>query len=252
MRLRSLGFIFLFVGIAIIITSAPSITGFVISENTSFSNFIRIFGIAFFVGGLILIVSEKKDLESQVEVYDDGLGKNLKDRERSHYFLIDSTGAVSSEGRVNLDEFSRQIEKYKKEKDGVEYIGLIREVYGSKLQEIVSQGGDKGKIAQAFLDVLDGPRKESSDLSISQEEKREISNAFRGWDGTPNRAQKEILIKYGMTYEHGTNHGKIRLGSRFATVSSTPSAEAGGPITTDLANLIRDYREDERKKKKAS
>ncbi len=251
MGARFWGLFLAILGIFIVIVTVPRFTGLAVFEDASFARPVQIIGFLLFIGGILLFMTQRKDLESHVDVYDDGIGKGLKDREREHYFMNDSELAVSQNGKVSLGEFTRQINSYRGQKDSEEYIEVIRTVYGPGLHDIVAQGGEKAKVARAFLDVLEGPEEKQDDDSISPEEKREMKMAFRGWDGTPSREQMEVCRRYGITYEHGPNQGKFRLGSYSVTVSLTPSREAGNYITSDIANMIEKNRK-EGKKKKAS
>ncbi len=250
MRLRFVGLMLAILGIFLVLVTVPRFTGFVVLGDSSLRVSVQVIGLILFIGGIFLMISQKEDLESQVDVYDDRVRKGLKGKERTHYFLVDSERSVSNEGRVSLGEFERQIASYRKDKEGSEYVEVIRSTYALGLHKIVARGGEKAEIARAFLNVLEGSEeKQEEDTSISFDEKREIKNAFRGWNGTPNREQLEVCRKYGINYEHGSNSGKFRLGHYSRPVSLTPSHEASSGITRDLANMIRESREEDKKKK---
>ena len=246
---RVIGFILILLGVFIFI-SAPRFTGLAVLDDPYAKFGFQLIGLVFLIGGILLLTAGKKDLESQVEVYDDGRGKNLPNREQQHYFMNDSERAISNSGRVSLEDFEKQIDHYHKEEQGEELIEIIRDAYSPGLHNIVEQGGEKAKIARAFLDVLEEREEQDEDgTSISYAEKRKIKSAFRGWDGNPTREQLEVCGKYGITYAHGSKSGKFMLGPYSVTVSLTPSHEASSGITRDISNMIRKSREDSNKRK---
>ena len=182
MRARFWGLLLAILGIFLVLITVPKFTGLAILGDSSMLVSVQIIGFIFFIGGiLLLMVSREEDLETQVEVYDDGVGKGLNNREREHYFLVDSERGFSADGRVSLGEFEKQIRSYRREKSGQKYIEVIRGTYAGGLHKIVAQGGERAKVARAFLDVLEGSQeKREEDYSISPDEKRDIKNAFIG------------------------------------------------------------------------
>ena len=250
MKFRIVGFVLIIIGVFLILASTPRVTGFAVFDDTFFRSGFQLVGLVFLIGGALLLTFGKKSLESQVEVYDDGIGRSLPHREEQHYFMNDSEGAISSSGRVSLGEFKKQIDHYRKEEQGDELIEIIRGAYSPSLHNLVKRGGEKATVARAFLDVLEGPNEsDENSTTISFAEKREIKNAFRGWDGKPTREQLEVIGKYGITYEHGSNHGKLWIGPYSRPVSLTPSHEASSGITRDIVNLIHESREGGKKRK---
>lgn len=228
MSRRFFGIVFILIGFFLFLSSTPVITGFTVLESYSVKLSVQIIGIVFFIGGIILLTSEKKTLDSHVEVYDDGIGKNVKDREQQHYFMNDPDRDINDSGRVSLSEFSRQIATYRKEKNGEEYIKVIRDSYGSDLHNIVSQGGERAKIARAFLDVLEGPE-ERQQYCLNKEENRAFTESFRTYDGTLTKKQKDLLKRNGVSWEHsGTKHIHLMKGNHVYPIPATPSDRRGG------------------------
>jgi len=71
---------------------------------------------------------------------------------------------------------------------------------------------------------------------------REIKTSFRDRKGKPDKRQREILRKYGMSFEEGGKHGKIYLAEdpdRYIAVSSTPSCgNTGKNIARDIVRRL--------------
>ncbi len=245
MKRRVIGVVLLLIGLILIILTSPKLTGFAISEKNISEMTLKVLGIILFIGGILILSSQntsEKILEDKINVYDDGIDKgNSKRNIARHYFMNDNKADFSRDGKVSLEEFRRQIESYKNEGEE-ELAEVVRQEYGPGLHRIVSEGGEKSKIARAFLDVLEGP-KENARYQLSREDKREIRTAFRTYDGTLNSTQKDVLKKHGVSYERGAKHFLlVKGGKQIYAIPATPSDRRGGLNgAADIIKALEEY-----------
>lgn len=157
-----------------------------------------------------------------------------------------------------MREFREAIDKIRKGKDGEELLKMAKEECVPGLEKIVENGGEKGKVAETFLSVLEPEHKREEreeNYKLSKEEREEIKRAFRQFDGRLNTEQKEILRRYNLVYDNtGRGHSaKIFYNGTkyFVTLARTPSHAAGDYITRDLVSLIEERKREiaERAKK---
>ncbi len=213
---RGLAIVFLLLAVLTFLFSMPSITGLVIFDS-EFNGTINILGLIFLIIGLILFGHSQAHgatLEKRVSVYRESHKKGGD--EDSHYFMTDPELSFGLSGVVSLYEFRKEIDSYRAMgKEGEDLINVIRQEYEPPLLEIVaSHDEDKSSIAEDFLKVL-SPEEESlgersSYKKLSREERREIQLAFRNWEGSLDKKQREVVNKYGLTGEVSGRHMKIR------------------------------------------
>jgi hypothetical protein len=100
------------------------------------------------------------------------------------------------------------------------------------------------EIFKAFGRKVIGYRDSQLQRGLSSEARKEIKEAFRDWDGSPNPKQKEVMKRYGLEYAQGNggNYGKIRETSNPGNsipVANTPSAQSSGRnIGGDICRYI--------------
>ncbi len=253
MNLRNFSLFLIVLGAIILLLSAPSITGFAVFESGSLKAF-NFLALAFILIG-ILLMSHAINLEKRVAVYDDGGNKTSKKREDDHFVMTDPHLTFGKNGTVYLGDFRKEIIHYRSlGKDGEEMIEVIRGEYGSSLHQLAASGdADKERVARAFLDILE-PREEQEEKSyiLNSEERREIQEAFRTWEGVIKKPQQEIMNKYSLTYSTGGKHGKFKQNTygRSVTCSITPSdsGRVGLNVAADIIKMINSNIHDKTKK----
>jgi hypothetical protein len=233
-----------FIGISMI-SDSFGMTGFAISENGNYASgsIFGIIGMMIFIGGVLMLTTGNGKLEDEVQVYDSSNGKN-KDVGR-YYTMVDKHGK-----RTTLDEFKRMIEEFRREKGGDELVKIAREEYAALLLQRAKEGNEeKAKVARSFLEVL-GIKPEEEQYKLAKEERREIINAFHEWGGSPDAKQREILKKYGMYFEKGEVHSKLRYQGTgyFVTASNSPSDVNGAKnMVHEIIKVIEKSRKESKK-----
>ena len=241
--LKKLGIMIILVGLFFILNSSfVIITGDVVSKKIDTLNSLT--GIMFLISGLALFLVG--ELESRiVSVYDVSKGKVPRKKEE-FYHMTDPLLYFSKVGNVSLEEFKRGIKEIKNDQ---ELMHLVREEYGPQLLEKESKGNLLEKnIAEEFLKVLYSgkiPRKEKE--LITKEEIYKIQGAFKpGWDGKPDSKQSRILKEYGLSYQHGANHGQIYFNKNpniKIITSSTPSdVNTGKNVARQIVSLLKNHK----------
>ena len=214
-----MGYALIIIGL-FLISFPSSITGAVIDTEIIKSVKI-ILGLGFVVGGIVLVVSRLEE----ITVYSKYMGN-----EKYEPHLLDST-LTFGKYDLTLDEFREGVNKIK---DDRELMQVLRETYVSQLESIT---GSKRGIALQFLGILEKVRE--PEYKLTSDEKRDIINAFKQWNGRLTLQQREVLNRFGISSEHGTKHYLFRIGSGTATTSSTPSdVRTGQNFAHQLMKLI--------------
>ena len=225
-----IGIAYFVLGACVMLSSFQGITGFL--TYTGISGQIRgILGIVFLLIGIFVLITSRKEveegeLERSIDVYK--LGNNQND---ASYVLLDPEMFFGKEGRVNLGRFRREIEHLRRE-GGEELVKIVYNRYGKALQRIAESNNErKSEVAEAFLRVLDHHyhrprhREEQENLHLSKDEREEIKNAFRQYDGRLTQQQRDVMGKYNLEYEVGGKENKIRYkdSGYSIPISKTPS-----------------------------
>jgi len=247
-HLRFLSLILFFLGIFFLLNSKTDITGAVIGLPDISSGFSSILGIVFIFVSLILFMTNRSDLETKIDVYDDGIDRKNKERNLAqHYFMSDYNGDFHiNRAPISLGEFERQINSYRNEGEE-EFVEIIEDQNSPALHRIVERGGNKVEIARAFLKVLEGEVERNYRLNTV--ERREIREPFRTYDGDITRDITKIFKKYNIDYEirHG-GHYKFKQpgGGVSVTASRTPSdIKTGLNIATEIIKMIEKNHENQ-------
>ena len=249
------GISFLIIGIVLFLNSFQTLTGLVIFENLTVksSSFI---GAIFILAGALILTSaraETSELEELIGVFN---SKKNKNREES-FILTDPELFFGKDGQLNLRKFKEEVAHLRKDSAGGELVQIIYNAYSPRLKEIAeSKNEERAEIAEEFLRVLDPryhrPIHHEEDYSLTREEREEVKNAFRSWDGKLTKQQRRILRGYNLVYSPMDPHSKISYeGTGYnISVSNSPSHSAGDYITSNIADLIEKGRKHEAEKKK--
>ncbi len=249
MWIRRIGI--LIIGISVyLFASNYQITGAVVGAG--FSLHVNFFAIILFLIGIVLILTDRESssavLEERIEVYDDNMEKSEKNRKERHYFMTDPKGAFGNNGVVSLSDFKREISGADKD-----YLHVVRGEYEEGLIQLARSQGHKAEVAKEFLRVLDPEYSDNSeDFGLSREEKRELHLAFRGWDGSLSKIDKNIRRKYGIEGELGGKHVRLYQNgyeNNPISTSSTPSVPMGDRLATLIIRMIEGNK---KKSKKAA
>ena len=255
---RGLGIGLIFVGLFVVVTNAV-ITGAVIGFNPE--NYLGLLGIFLFIIGIFLTVvgtaSSAGGLEEHVErlgsriaVYETRRG-HKKEKDNT-YYMTDPNIFLTDKGNISLNDFKDVYDIVKRDPELLE---RAREVYGKSLLSIAqSRDKNKAEIAREFLKVLyEGKIPKEEKPVINKEEREEIKNAFSvGWRTDFNGAQKGILRKYGLWYEktagdHLAVYPLYNENLRTITSSTPSDFRTGINAASQIINLIRKFREEEKK-----
>ena len=193
------GLLFLVCGVVLIAGSTFNITGAVISEGVAEWTG-SLIGLIFVVIGLVVLVSY--DLEKIIY-------KSADEKGNVCPFIADYEGLFTTDGRLKIDEFAKEVEKIG---DDSELFGFVREIYVPLLLKIADKNnGEKSKLAKEFLNILGIKYEEdNSETRLSSEEKREIIDSFRDYKGgRMNKKQKRVLNNYDLRYINETPHSKL-------------------------------------------
>ena len=256
------GILFLIIGIFLLLNSLQNITGFVTFEspNIKSSSLLGIILVA--IGILMLSHSRTSQLEQLVGVFNSRKNNNPEDS----FMMTDPELFFGKEGQLNLKKFKEEIAQIKKGSDGEELIKIIDEAYRHRLKAVAeSDNEERAGMAEAFLQVLEPNyhrpihkhEQELEDYSLTREEREEIKNAFRQWDGKLTKQQRRILRGYNLVYSPMDPHSKISYeGTGYnISISNSPSHSAGDYITSNIADLIekgRKHEAEQRKHKKGA
>lgn len=223
-RVLHFGGVVLFTWGAIIIAfSVPRFTGFAIAHDGAWA--ISVLGLAFmFCGGMLLMSAreEENELVKTLRLYDKSGGKR-KDHDNC-YVMEDEQGPHT------LGEFKVEIEKLRRDQDGEDLVGLLREEFTPSLKAAV-QNEAEAAIAWEFLAALGERRPKESEYQMSKTERREIITSFREWHGVPTTDQRQVLARYNLVYAKNDGpHPKIIFqGTGYSmAVAKTPSDSAHG------------------------
>ena len=254
-----LGFIFVLIGAFLLLNPLSRITGFAVFEKGE--GFINPFlGILFVVGGILMMAAQRRDerhkesgLENEIKVYNGR--RNKEGGPEDNYMMTDPHLSFGRSGVVSLGEFRRTIQEYRENESG-ELIEIVREEYGKQLREIAeSWDEDRAGIAQRFLEVLYENESREDNFRLSQDDRREIREAFKNWRGRPTDKQTETLTKYGLAYEPQTKKQKHpRIAVPDTNYSITATSKPGEPrigknMATDIIRLIEKVRKKVQKPK---
>ncbi len=252
--------LYIIAGIVGIINSLSSITGLVIYENIS-PKLGSLLGIIFLALGILVLIAvrEKESiLETRLAVYNSRKGRT-KDE---NYMMTDPELYFENSGAISLGRFKREINALREGQSGEELVKLVKDEYEPFLEKIAeSEDRERSMIAIEFLKVIDPkyqtiitehhPREE--DYSLTREQREEIKNAFRSYDGRVTTEQKAILRKYNLIFDNtGGGEAKIRYpGIGYTvTVSKTPSdLRAGLNLVVNIKELIEKGRKHDLEKK---
>jgi hypothetical protein len=233
---RTLGIISFLLSFIFIANSFSGLTGFAIVEkvNSRASSFL---GILFFIFGLIAILSTRLERKSKLElkVVDRSGGKD-SNHDRA-YLLVDSVGELGG-GTITLGDFRKQVNALREEGD--ELVEIVRDAYGDSLKQLARAGDGSSQVAREFLSVLGEKVDEERSYVLPREEKREIIDAFRSYNGNITSNQRGILQAYGVEFITEKNHYKFKFPSGESIIlSKSPSDRmAGQVIAHDLIKLI--------------
>lgn len=245
--IRGFGLALVIWGLVLIFIGQVSITGFVIVGDLNFE-WRFVLGLVLVVGGFLIFMSSREKvsvLEGVVDVYDATNGKNPS-AERD-YHLLDP---YLSFGRadITLRDFKQGIVAIREDE---ELFSIVKGEYGPPLIKLREAGGEKGRIATQFLNVLGYTEEDSinsRDL-VSPEERKEIKDTFKEWDGSLSRRQREMLDKYNIGYEKSRagSHWHLTYGEKMVTASSSSSDwKAGRNVASDLLRMIEHRRKNKR------
>src|SRR3989344_4721798 len=213
--LHVISIFFIILGFIILLNSFQTITGFSVYESADFKLSISLSVIFLALGLLIAAVAREKEshLEKSIEmsVYNAKSGRT----EDENYMMTDPELYFEQSGAISLGRFKRELNLLNQGETGKDLVNMIRSEYEPPLKEMAeSEDSEKSRIATAFLKVLDPvynqqEREKPKDYSLKKEEREEVKDAFRSFDGTLDRNQRSILRKYNLIYEEGTKHRHI-------------------------------------------
>ena len=238
-RLFRGGLFLIFLGVLFSLINVK-VTGFVIGSSLK-TNTMLVLSVVFILGGILLMTAGSRTthggLVKKIDVYDASHGKSPH-KERSYHLLDPYLNFGKAD--INLDDFRRGIEEIK---DDPELMSIVRDEYGSRLQQIIEHGGEKAKVARQFLSVLGVEREsgESNSIKLNADQKREIKDVFRDFTGDLNKYQRKILDGYGISYELSGGHWHLGYqgGSAEAVAPSTPSDwRTGRNLASELIKVI--------------
>lgn len=159
------------IGVSVyLFASNYNITGAVIGTNIGIP--VNFFAIILFLIGLILVLRDRESsgavLEERIEVYDDNMEKNDKNRKERHYFMTDPKGAFGDGGVVSLSEFRKEISGADND-----YLQVVRGEYENGLIQLTHSQGHKAEVAREFLKVLEPNYKNNSkdENALNKDEK---------------------------------------------------------------------------------
>ena len=233
---KKFGLFFIVLGILTTILASTQITGFVTASDVS-GKIPFLLSLLLIAGGLILTTAHvrirEKGLTEKIGVYDSSHGKSSN--HNSTYHLVDP---YLNFGRspITLAEFREGVREIRGDS---ELFSIVKEEYEPRLQQIVEDGGEKAAVARQFLSILEIEREESNDLS--RDAQREIKDAFRDFDGSLTKRQREVLDKYEISYEHskGRSHWHFTYGNEKLTTSSTASDwRVGRNTARDIIHML--------------
>lgn len=227
-----------------------NITGFSISEIIGRTP-INLLGIIFFFIAILLFMAGRDDegfLEKKIaKVFDASDGKS-KDYDAAYTF-VDPSGY-----RITLGEMRKQINEFRREKGGDEYVRIMREEYSPILHDIIDNSNEaQRKVAWGFLEVLGEKRQnEERNFGLTRDQEREIKETFRDYNGTLSSRQRDILGKYGFNIEgRKDNHKGFRYrNSGFSVIASSSPSDwrTGRNLASDIIKVIEKARRAEYEK----
>lgn len=236
--------------VILIISQIYSITGFSISEIIGRTS-INPLGIIFFFIGILLFMagrSEESNLEKQIaKVFDASDGKS-KDNDATYTF-VDPSGY-----RITLGEMKKQIDEFRQEKGGEEYVRIMREEYSPFLHQLTNKNDeDQREIAWSFLEALGEKRQnEEKNFGLTRDQEREIKESFRDYNGNLSSRQRGMLGKYGFNIEErkGGHKGFRYRNSGFSVITSSSPSDwrTGRNLASDIIKVIEKARRAEYEK----
>ena len=183
------GFFLFVIGIVMTLGTTPIITGNVVLEDVPGLEVVRLLGIVFFVGGILLMAGGREEGDLGIRVYNKTPGNY--DNPWETFMITNVEGDFEGGGDLNLRQFARQIREYRKKGDATE-IEIVRDDYDGDLERITNTGkGDEPIVAQTFDRVLEG--KQFDDLLKSVEESQGIKIQISRY--ALERAKKDPFIK---------------------------------------------------------
>ncbi len=247
---RVLGIFYILLGSIILLNAFHSIIGFTIIENidTKISSFLGIIFIA--LGLLTTKATREKEsvLEKKVSI---SVYNARRGNENDSLMMTDPELYFENSGAISLGRFTREITALKEGQGGKELVQMVKDEYEPALKKIAeSEDAEKASIAERFLKVLDSnyhlQRKRDNreeNYELSREEREEIKNAFRSYDGRISTEQKEVMKKYNLMFDNSGSRGEAKIrypGIGYTvTVSRTPSdRRAGLNMVRDILDLI--------------
>lgn len=243
---RYFGIASMIIGILTIFDSLR-VQGFVVADAL-FTEGRAVFGILLFLIGLVVgVASAEREVKTgklELHVRDLSRGRN-KDHDRVYVMI--SPGGDLGQGPVTLGAVKAQVGKLLKDPDGREYMEIVRETYGPPLQELASSSdSETATVAREFLEAIGSYAEETigeKPYRLSKDEREEIKHAFRGFDGTFDKHQQQVLDRYNISIERrGSGHYHLRKkGGGTITTSSTPSDHrTGRNMVTQIIHLIEE------------
>ena len=247
--LRIVGIAFLVIGAIFLIISFAGITGYAVFSEGDFKAGV-LTALWFFVAGAVLIGVSVSRLE--VKVYDSSSGSGRGKHPDKDYKFDDIRRELnSSGGPVSLGEFKREIDRYRGEEGGEELIEIVRQTYAPVFRAAVNSGdAERARVGRAFLEVLgEKVEEEKEDYRLSSEEREHIKRVFKGFNGTLNSQQRELIKEYGFHYDNTTGgHPMLvhRSGNKMPLPFTPSRQKVGLYVASNMIHLL----EEANKKKK--
>ncbi len=206
---REIGIILILIG-TIFIGNKLTITGnfLALKEELSLVRFlISLIGLVFFSIGLGLMMSDSLELK----VWSSGEGDNKR------YFLRTGVPDFNRKNEIDSKQLKDYLERLKIEDPGI--YELMKDIYVPELERILQKNPNSEEAVREFLRIFgkEIPQEERKER-LTQEEKREITEAFREYPrhGVLSKNQNRVLRKYSIRVQRetkgkGGKRGHVKL-----------------------------------------
>lgn len=231
---KTIGLFLALLGLVTAVLSFSSITGFAIASGVT-GQLPFLGSLLLIIGGLILTTAQARvkvdDLSDKVGVYDSSHGKS---HDHAHAYHLVDPYLNFGKSPISLAEFKHGVNQISGDP---ELMSIVRNEYGSRLMQIVENGGERAPVARQFLSVL-GVKQEEREI-LTHDDREEIKRVFKDYSGQFTKPQREVLEKHGIGYQQSENHWRLTLGENKITTSSSPSDwRVGRKVAADIIHLI--------------